>query len=202
MSRWILRLTLLAALLVPAALLGAQRAHACSCVEPPPPLEALDDVDAVFSGTVTSLEFDERYGVLLTFAVDRVSKGPVAETLFATTSSLGEGDCGFPFAEGTAYIVYASADDGAYRVWLCSRTGLLEHAQQDLEALGEGQVPGSGTTGPVPGEAVAPAPGDTGTGLASGACDTTAMAAGLSAAGAVALAALAYATLRRRARRT
>ena len=47
---------LLAPLLTVQLATGAGRAHACKCGPPPPPLEALDEASAVFTGTVASFE--------------------------------------------------------------------------------------------------------------------------------------------------
>ena len=47
--------------------------------------------------------------------------------------------CGFNFEENQKYIVYASQyDDDYLEVSLCSRTGLLSNAIEDLQELGAG----------------------------------------------------------------
>jgi hypothetical protein len=53
-----------------------------------------------------------------------------------------EAACGFTFAVGHSYLVYASALEGdAYRVSLCSRTRRMEDADDDRGLLGSGVVP-------------------------------------------------------------
>ena len=72
--------------------------------------------------------------------------------MYITTPPTG-GSCGFTFVEGEEYIVYghdSNYDDGGYTVGICSRTALLELAQADLDAFGEGQAPLVGTGGPAP----------------------------------------------------
>ena len=69
-----------------------------------------------------------------------------------TTPPTG-GSCGFTFAEGEEYVVYAddsAYDDDGYTASICSRTALLRQAQADLDALGEGRAPQAGTGGPAP----------------------------------------------------
>jgi hypothetical protein len=86
------------------------------------------------------------------FEVSAVWKGDVHETMYITTPPTG-GSCGFRFAEGESYIVYAHDshyDDDSYTVSICGRTALLEAAQEDLDALGQGQEPQAGAKGPMP----------------------------------------------------
>ena len=99
----------------------------------------LEQSAAVFSGELVSI--DGESPVILTFKVSRVWKGAVAETLVLTTSSLGEGDCGYPFEAERAYLVYADAGHDLLEVYLCSGTQPLEYAQRHLDILGEGQIP-------------------------------------------------------------
>ena len=108
------------------------------------------------------------------------------------TSSLGAGDCGFPFEAGQAYLVYAyeDADDDLLAAWLCTRTRPLEYAQDDLEFLGEGQIPGRAV--PVP-------PGTGGTDVAARST-TDGPVIGLLAAVTIALAGLTLVAFGRRPR--
>ena len=139
------------------------QAYACSCAEPGSPIEALETSAAVFVGRVVSIEgafdpdeapYSPEDRTTVGFEVDGVWKGVVHERMYVTTRPDGA-SCGFAFAEGEEYVVYAhdSAEvDGGYGVYRCSRTALLSQAQADIDALGEGDAPRSGTGGPVPGQ--------------------------------------------------
>ncbi len=169
---------LLAALTVSLAT-GAGRAHACSCAEPPPPLEALEEAAAVFSGTVVSFEtyeFEVDFGSdrsesfwSVEFEVGTVWNGPVASTTFVYVwhgPACGYGN----FEVGEDFLVYADrrdfpgVDADTLFVSFCSRTRPLESAGDDLDQLGEGQVPEPGIAGADPassaeeGETPDPAP--------------------------------------------
>lgn len=143
-------------------LLGnAGQAHACKCVEPGPPSEEMEKFDAVFAGRVVSIEhnFDPNSSTLgpgdrttIGLDVSTVWKGAVHEDMYVTTPPTG-GSCGFTFTEGEEYILYAydsAVLDEGYSVSICSRTALLAQAQADVEALGDGDAPLSGTAGPQP----------------------------------------------------
>ena len=135
--------------------------HACKCAEPGSPSDELRKFSAVFAGRVVSIQhsFDpdaESYSsedrTTVRFEVSTVWKGTVHEDMYVTTPPTG-GSCGFAFIEGEDYIVYAydnAYDDDGYTVGICSRTALLRQAQADIDALGEGQAPQAGTSGPVP----------------------------------------------------
>ena len=135
--------------------------HACKCAVPGSPSEELEKFAAVFAGRVVSIEhsFDPDAAsvssedrTMVGFEVSAVWKGAVHADMYITTPPTG-GSCGFAFAEGEGYIVYAhdsNYDDGGYTVGICSRTALLGLAQADLDALGEGRAPQAGTGGPAP----------------------------------------------------
>ena len=137
------------------------QAHACKCAVPGTPAEELEKFSAVFAGRVVSVRHsydlnaasytpDDR--TTIGFEISAVWKGTVHEDMFITTPPTG-GSCGFTFAEGEEYVVYAYdsayGDDG-YTAGICSRTALLRQAQADLNALGEGRAPQAGTGGPTP----------------------------------------------------
>ena len=145
-------------------LLGSTgQAYACSCAEPVSPTEALDTSAAVFAGRVVSVEgafdpdkapYSPEDRTTVEFEVGAVWKGAVHERMYVTTRPDGA-SCGFAFVEGEEYVVYAydSAEvDGAYGVYLCSRTALLSQAQADIDALGDGDAAQAGTGGPAPGQ--------------------------------------------------
>lgn len=117
--------------------------QACSCLAPPPPLEALKGADAVFVGRVNALHltgtsFEEKVNAL--FEVDQVWKGSLSDRVVIETAQ-SSAACGFHFSEGEQYLVYAFETEGALETNICSRTTLLENAQGDLSALGEPDQP-------------------------------------------------------------
>ena len=133
--------------------------YACKCAQPGTPSEELEKFSAVFAGRVVSVQHsydpnatsvspEDRTTV--GFEVSTVWKGLVHEEMYITTPPTG-GSCGFTFIEGEEYIVYgydSAHADGGYTVGICSRTALLDRAQADIDALGEGDAPqdGSGAT--------------------------------------------------------
>jgi hypothetical protein len=147
-------------------------AIACSCVAPPPPLEAMAESRAVFGGKVIRVDdhftlskkiwvgiryavsdlfdtaepdFSPRwYGKAVTLEADRVWKGLIGRSIVIMTAQ-GGGDCGVEFRVGESYLVYLRP----YRKdWadtdLCSRTRRIGNAAGDLAALGVGAPPDPG----------------------------------------------------------
>ena len=88
------------------------------------------------------------------FRVSTVWKGDVARNVEVVTQPTG-GACGYPFEEGVSYIVYASGSAAGddLSAGICSRTGPLAQAGEDLSALGRGYEPGEEATGSSPGDA-------------------------------------------------
>lgn len=121
-------------------------ASACSCVMAPPPEEALDKADAVFSGEVVEIIENGKLirgkGKTIHFKVDEVWKG-IDESEAVITTGLHDGDCGVPFEKGKKYLVYASMSDmyvaNTLSTTICHRTTELAYATEDLNVLGEGQ---------------------------------------------------------------
>ena len=141
---------------------GAGRAHACKCSPPPPPLEALDEASAVFSGRVVSFEtfsFELDFGSDRTESywsvqldVDKVWKGPVASTTFVyvwhgPACGYGNFEIGEDFLVYTQQRIEDQEDNDTLFVSFCSRTRPIENAADDLKALGDGQPPEPGVTG-------------------------------------------------------
>lgn len=133
---------------------------ACSCAASGTPQEELAAFEAVFAGRVRSVEhtFDPDAQSVspwdhtkVGFTVNTVWKGDVTRSIEVATPPTG-GSCGYPFQEGTTYIVYAygSAAEGGFTASLCSRTAPLSAAQEDIAALGRGQAPGGEAVGGTP----------------------------------------------------
>lgn len=121
-------------------------AAACSCMMPPPPDQALNDANAVFSGEVIDITDNMKLingnGRTVKFKVDESWKG-IENGEVAITTGNNEADCGFPFEVGQSYLVYTS-NNGMYdsktlTTSICSRTVKLANATEDLNVLGEGE---------------------------------------------------------------
>ena len=139
-------------------LLDTRAVHACSCLAPPPPAEALAKSMGVFAGEVVSrrLLYDanaplwklrddpSRFAIEYEFKVSAVWKGPSHETPFIVG---GGGPCKSVFAEGERYLVYSRDGESSY---FCSRTTHFSRAQEDFDVLGQGRVPVLGTRGHRP----------------------------------------------------
>lgn len=148
------RAVLIVSLLGAGLIMAPGPAYACSCVENPPPGEALEMSAAVFAGRVVSLKLHERPDgtwstvdpVTVEFEISRVWKGHDYQTTYLTTARSGA-SCGFAFVEGEEYLVYSH---NAATVSLCSRTRSMAEAEEDLQVLGEGSSPETGAVGPTP----------------------------------------------------
>jgi hypothetical protein len=131
-------------------------AHACSCVADYSHEQAFDDAEAVFVGRV--LAIDEHRGFArqllrtIPFLDNRPSYRSVAfhvterwkgvdTNLVTVATGFGGGDCGFLFAEGETYLVYAHDGDfygEELATGICSHTEVLRHSEDAITALGPG----------------------------------------------------------------
>lgn len=133
------RTTLAVGLSLASWVTGNTGPQACSCGEPPGPKAALESAAAVFAGEVEQIELDfTRDGYpaayLVTFRVERQWKGEDSSRAIVETG-LGGGDCGFRFARGKKYLVYAFGQS-RLGTGICSRTRALADATEDFAALG------------------------------------------------------------------
>lgn len=141
-----IRAILLLAILVGLLLVNPTRLFACFCVPEKSPADELARSTAVFAGRVTQIEasstpmWEDVESVNVTLQVSRVWKGPLRTTLTVLTARQGI-DCGYEFEEGVEYLVYARGSGDDLTVWFCSRTQLLDAAQEDLAVLGAGSAP-------------------------------------------------------------
>jgi hypothetical protein len=117
-----------------------QSSRACSCTYPTFS-QAFTESDAVFSGTVVSIEMIDPSGTgyllkQVTFAVDGCWKGALGTTVLLATEQ-SEATCGYPFVINEKYLVYAFIVEYAGGLFtdLCWRTQELQNAV-DLEILG------------------------------------------------------------------
>lgn len=134
---------------IASALLGiltyaAPDARACSCAPPRTPVEALQDADAVFEGTVQSGGQRAQGGLSIssamapiTFVVLRAWKGAEKGKTVSVITSGSTASCGFPFANGKTYLVYAfkNPDTGKLGTGLCSRTKASSEAAEDIKEI-------------------------------------------------------------------
>ena len=132
--RWIAACALLAV-----GLLQSREASACSCQRTSTET-AIKESAAVFSGRVIEVERNDETpfgGLKATFEVVEIWKG-IEEPLVSAVTASNSAACGYPFAKGEEYLVYAYRDrDGTLRASLCSHTKPLAEAKADLDALGE-----------------------------------------------------------------
>jgi hypothetical protein len=108
------------------------RLSACECMAPISPCVAFEDAQVIFVGQVleitpvnpppqgeTPLPFMARRA---SFKVTESLRGGVDDTLEVYTGN-GGGDCGFAFAKGKSYLVYARrGTDGRLTTGICART--------------------------------------------------------------------------------
>jgi hypothetical protein len=132
-------------LLALAALAASESlAEACTCISSGPPCQATWQADAVLSARVLSIEAvvageptegawrSRRVRMRVTEVFRNVA---VAEVDVFTGS--GGGDCGYNFAVGSDYLIYAyrHPNDGRLGTGICSRTRSLADAADDLRYL-------------------------------------------------------------------
>ncbi len=115
-------------------------AEACSCLEQPFET-AHEGATAIFEGRAASITETEDGRVIVTFDVVQTWREAGHEHVEVITAN-DEAACGYPFAVGTSYLVYASGTEGErYLVSLCSRTARMADADGDRALLGSGVVP-------------------------------------------------------------
>ncbi len=119
---------------------------ACSCSLPSRTMSlkqqvevARKDAKAIFVGQV--LEIDKKqdgFGMLIKFQVEKSWKQIRSKEIFIVTGS-GGGDCGFPFAIGMKYLIYAyGPNNGKFGTGICSRTKrILENDAEEIKLLGD-----------------------------------------------------------------
>jgi hypothetical protein len=137
----------LALLIVPIVLvMHSFQVHACSCRPPRSVADELERAAAVFAGRVMKTEdpatgpiWGSMDSITVTLETSTVWKGALTPTLTVTTPRSGA-SCGFPFAKGDEYLVYASAGGTGLSVSLCSRTKRVAEAAEDLKELGTGKT--------------------------------------------------------------
>lgn len=118
---------------------------ACSCIQQTPKEQA-ESADVVFTGVVKEIvgadpddgvEGDDELTVR--FRVKRAYKGQVQRFTRVRTNE-SDAACGYPFAEGRKYTVFAWRDEGKLFTGLCTGTTQGE-INPAMYGLGEGYPP-------------------------------------------------------------
>ena len=134
----------------------AAPATACSCVMGDQ-ADFFEWSDTVFTGEVVDRGSDDSR-ISYRFDVDRVYEGDAADDA-VVTSGRQSSMCGMPDLEvGTAYVVYATAEDGRLSTGLCSgtRKALPAFVERVEWYAGSGHPPGAATSGDDPAAAALP----------------------------------------------
>ena len=135
-----LRFAIPVALLVGVCLFGPHESVACSCAMVPAG-EQLDLSQRVFTGTVIATEVIADEGAAQvhrsTLRVHAVWKGDASTQVLVDTMPVAS--CNLVLQPGAEYLVYAEPGpkEGIFRTHECFRTRRVEHAQEDLDDLGE-----------------------------------------------------------------
>lgn len=146
--------------------LGAARAHACECSAPPPPLERVAAMAAVFEGYVLDAALDTGGGALVIhYQVLRAWKGVHADTVVTVTTGTSDASCGIPAEFHTAYLVYAGTFEGQLTAGSCFLSHRSDQDTGDFAALGAALEVGTATPGSLGGNA---APSSSGGSASSG----------------------------------
>src|SRR5262249_43553844 len=120
------RVVFIAALIAAVSLGSSRPALACSCGYSPEPCEAFYTHDAVFAGVVQSIEAGSKpYTRSVRLRVLEAFRGVDGAEVVITTG-VGDGDCGYPFKVGSAYLVYAYRNNQGLGTGLCTRTRRLD----------------------------------------------------------------------------
>jgi hypothetical protein len=154
------------------ALLTTSTVFACKCIGVPSPSVAFAEADEVFAGTVIDIapvsvdattgevipddprdgpveQAEETQSIMfpmnqVKFQVAESWKGSNTITRVVLTGR-GGGDCGYPFEQGSGYLVYAYGGGGALGatgvVHICSPTTTLSPAAVTRQLLGTGLKP-------------------------------------------------------------
>jgi len=134
MTRRYVRVVLLLTLMIVAA---GRESLACSCPSANP-CQAVGYADAVFSGTVVSIQMvsptDGSSQQLVVVRIN-VEQGYVNPPQPVATLTMDTSSCTYSFKVGQQYLVYASNKSGHLTTSSCSRTRPFKEAAEDLKYL-------------------------------------------------------------------
>lgn len=129
----------LVCLLLGVVFLPVNAARACNCAMLEDSVEPyVKRAAAVFSGEVVAIRPHATWRNSVLFRVKDAWKGIGSREVIVWTYN-NQGACGYPFAEGESYLVFASPhprDRKRLEVGLCGRTQRIDQAKEDLSALG------------------------------------------------------------------
>lgn len=117
---------------------ASSRSEACSCMPPGPPADEFPKADAVFVGKVTRIEPNSGNDpagmgdLKVTLHLEKGYRGDLKENVEVVTAG-SSAACGYGFAEGDTYVVYANSSEEKLHVSLCSRTAAIGNASEDLK---------------------------------------------------------------------
>jgi len=123
----------------------SQNSYACSCEIQLPKRSVKKQVkearkysQAVFAGEVLEIaESSDKSFLSVKVGVESNWKGADANVVVIVTGK-GNGDCGYPFAVGRKYLIYAyQTSNGQLSTNICQRTALFSDAERDIMALGK-----------------------------------------------------------------
>lgn len=144
MNQWILCVGARYCFFVFALLAAREPGLACSCGGGGPICNSYWNTKAVFVGRVIKIhpqivhlsrpegEFDVPGGYLIDFEVTEAFRGVTSKQITIRTGT-GGGDCGFQFAEGKDYVVFANRDP--LSTGTCSNTSRLDQFKGRIEEL-------------------------------------------------------------------
>lgn len=146
--------------------LGSARPHACSCVGPASPCSAVWDYPDVFVASVTSIgplqAIPGRFGETraVTMRITETLKGTATDVVQVVTARDSDA-CGYAFATGRSYLVYAYRlkDTGELGTGICTRTAPVGQAAADLIYL-RGAFRASSTRGSIEGDVMRHVPSE------------------------------------------
>jgi hypothetical protein len=123
-------------------LLAGGRAIAadCGCSQPTPFEQAYAEANIVLSGKVIGVQTNpNKVGLLVTFQVDSSWKRPIEP--FATVYTEYETGCGYPFRQGSKYLVFVNKGHSSLFTSICEPNS-PDYAAHDLRLkLGKGLAP-------------------------------------------------------------
>ncbi len=102
---------------------------ACSCMASLDPIKqqvkaSYKDAAAIFSGEIMEVTLKDEYSLTVKIKVAKVWKGKFSKEIIITTNK-DSSMCGYRFATGEKYLIYAHGDKDDLSVGNCSRTSGL-----------------------------------------------------------------------------
>lgn len=130
---------------------------ACTCARSGSACEEFSRVDAVFVGRVVGIQTSTeapKFGTRrVQIAVVEALRGVNPGTVTVRTYPANGGSCGYPFAEGETYLVYAfQPEPGVLVATMCGRTRVASEVSAEISYLRTLARPAAGTTARIKGQ--------------------------------------------------